>query len=187
MKTETCAICLEDFEEGDIVSELIICGHEFHKVCLEGWRARYNTSFYIFVTIFYQKSIYKFRKISIVFCFLIISNRSKFCAMCRSPMCYTHECIRCNRIFDTRYSVQVVCEMCMSIDRFLDLVHEYYARNQWFHHYCNHAKHAIRNKWFKINKNHELLFKILTLCLLFSLSFYNFTFSPYYFTHLLNS
>ncbi|KAI4366982.1 hypothetical protein MLD38_022772 [Melastoma candidum] len=32
-----CAICLEGFEDDDVVSELSRCGHFFHRRCIETW------------------------------------------------------------------------------------------------------------------------------------------------------
>ena len=33
---ETCTICLDDYEDGDLVRELA-CGHAFHKECIDMW------------------------------------------------------------------------------------------------------------------------------------------------------
>ncbi|GMY10876.1 RING-H2 finger protein ATL70-like [Fagus crenata] len=32
-----CAICLEDFEDGDVCRELFTCKHTFHKQCVDEW------------------------------------------------------------------------------------------------------------------------------------------------------
>ena len=32
---ETCAVCLEDFEDGDEMRRLIRCGHDFHIKCID--------------------------------------------------------------------------------------------------------------------------------------------------------
>ncbi|KAM1212037.1 hypothetical protein TB2_003568 [Malus domestica] len=34
---ETCSVCLVDFEEEDLVSQLGKCGHVFHVDCIERW------------------------------------------------------------------------------------------------------------------------------------------------------
>ncbi|TQE09461.1 hypothetical protein C1H46_004954 [Malus baccata] len=34
---ETCSVCLVDFEEDDLVSQLGKCGHVFHVDCIERW------------------------------------------------------------------------------------------------------------------------------------------------------
>ncbi|GMN50150.1 hypothetical protein TIFTF001_019312 [Ficus carica] len=34
---ETCSICLAEFEEQDVVSQLSKCGHVFHMSCIEKW------------------------------------------------------------------------------------------------------------------------------------------------------
>jgi hypothetical protein len=36
-KGEACAICLSDFDETDEVRGLLVCGHVFHRSCVEGW------------------------------------------------------------------------------------------------------------------------------------------------------
>lgn len=41
---EYCAICLGQFEDGDLCSVMPICHHEFHRDCIANWLvARHNT------------------------------------------------------------------------------------------------------------------------------------------------
>mmetsp|Transcript_35515 Transcript_35515/g.47674 ORF Transcript_35515/g.47674 Transcript_35515/m.47674 type:complete len:255 (+) Transcript_35515:64-828(+) len=37
-----CAICICDFEEGDIVTHGVNCGHVFHKECVLEWLGKHN-------------------------------------------------------------------------------------------------------------------------------------------------
>ena len=39
-KYKTCSICLTDFESGVKVKVLPVCGHTFHRECLEQWLVR---------------------------------------------------------------------------------------------------------------------------------------------------
>eukprot|EP00041_Stephanoeca_diplocostata_P024755 m.636300 g.636300 ORF g.636300 m.636300 type:complete len:537 (-) comp22590_c0_seq1:110-1720(-) len=39
---ETCVICIETYEEGDVVRELP-CAHEFHVECIDPWLAEHHT------------------------------------------------------------------------------------------------------------------------------------------------
>ncbi|KAK7836745.1 ring-h2 finger protein atl48 [Quercus suber] len=34
---DRCAICLEDFEDGDVCRKLYTCKHTFHKHCVDKW------------------------------------------------------------------------------------------------------------------------------------------------------
>ncbi|XP_050254659.1 RING-H2 finger protein ATL70-like [Quercus robur] len=34
---DLCAICLEDFEDGDVCRKLYACKHTFHKQCVDKW------------------------------------------------------------------------------------------------------------------------------------------------------
>ncbi|KAF3788227.1 NEP1-interacting protein 1 [Nymphaea thermarum] len=36
----SCAICLQDFQDGDAVRRLPQCLHIFHGVCIDGWLSR---------------------------------------------------------------------------------------------------------------------------------------------------
>ncbi|CAN6453523.1 unnamed protein product [Victoria cruziana] len=38
-----CAICLQDFEEGDIARSLPRCSHHFHMVCIDKWLTVHGT------------------------------------------------------------------------------------------------------------------------------------------------
>lgn len=35
-----CSICLNEFDEGDMVRRLSVCGHSFHKSCIDLWLLR---------------------------------------------------------------------------------------------------------------------------------------------------
>lgn len=35
-----CSICLNDFDDGDTVRRLSVCGHSFHKSCIDLWLLR---------------------------------------------------------------------------------------------------------------------------------------------------
>ncbi|KAK9944452.1 hypothetical protein M0R45_010021 [Rubus argutus] len=37
---ETCSVCLVEFEDEDVVSQLSKCGHVFHMDCIEKWMER---------------------------------------------------------------------------------------------------------------------------------------------------
>lgn len=39
---EMCPICLVDFEWGDAVTQLSMCGHIFHMGCIQGWLDKYH-------------------------------------------------------------------------------------------------------------------------------------------------
>ncbi|KAJ1275116.1 hypothetical protein BS78_05G111800 [Paspalum vaginatum] len=39
-----CAICLGAFEGGDWCNVMPLCGHEFHRGCMEGWLRTYKTT-----------------------------------------------------------------------------------------------------------------------------------------------
>jgi hypothetical protein len=39
--TVTCAVCLEDYDDGDKLVELV-CGHLFHDSCIRGWLAKHK-------------------------------------------------------------------------------------------------------------------------------------------------
>jgi len=36
-KYKHCSICLTDFKQGEVVKVVPLCGHTFHKKCLEQW------------------------------------------------------------------------------------------------------------------------------------------------------
>jgi hypothetical protein len=40
--TQTCPISLEDFQSGDSISKILICGHQFKRDCLERWFQRHS-------------------------------------------------------------------------------------------------------------------------------------------------
>jgi len=35
-----CSICLNDFDQGDTIRRLRVCGHAFHKSCIDLWLLR---------------------------------------------------------------------------------------------------------------------------------------------------
>ena len=37
MKADECTVCMEVFETGEIIRELPMCGHTFHKDCVDLW------------------------------------------------------------------------------------------------------------------------------------------------------
>jgi len=37
MKADECTVCMEDFETGEMITELPMCGHTFHKDCVDLW------------------------------------------------------------------------------------------------------------------------------------------------------
>ncbi|CAN6270778.1 unnamed protein product [Urochloa humidicola] len=39
---EACAICLEDYDNGDMIRHLP-CKHEFHKTCIDSWLTKWGT------------------------------------------------------------------------------------------------------------------------------------------------
>ncbi|XP_004292319.1 PREDICTED: RING-H2 finger protein ATL18-like [Fragaria vesca subsp. vesca] len=41
-EAETCSVCLVEFEDEDVVSQLSKCGHVFHMDCIEKWMERNN-------------------------------------------------------------------------------------------------------------------------------------------------
>ncbi|KAK3443213.1 hypothetical protein EUGRSUZ_B03280 [Eucalyptus grandis] len=41
---EECCVCLSRFEEEEEVSEVVRCGHVFHKGCLERWFQNYRSN-----------------------------------------------------------------------------------------------------------------------------------------------
>ncbi|KAJ9172655.1 hypothetical protein P3X46_015869 [Hevea brasiliensis] len=40
---ETCAICLEDYKDGEIL-KVLPCQHEFHSSCVDSWLSKWGTS-----------------------------------------------------------------------------------------------------------------------------------------------
>lgn len=40
---ECCHVCLEDFERGDVITELSLCLHKFHNECIGKWVRRNRT------------------------------------------------------------------------------------------------------------------------------------------------
>ncbi|KAL6217879.1 hypothetical protein ACLB2K_011096 [Fragaria x ananassa] len=42
LEAETCSVCLVEFEDEDVVSQLSKCGHVFHMDCIEKWMERNN-------------------------------------------------------------------------------------------------------------------------------------------------
>lgn len=34
---DCCGICIMDFEEGDVLRDLVVCRHKFHKNCIDRW------------------------------------------------------------------------------------------------------------------------------------------------------
>ena len=39
----TCSVCLDTLHTGDIVREVVGCGHRYHPACLAGWLHRHRT------------------------------------------------------------------------------------------------------------------------------------------------
>ncbi|KAF6160916.1 hypothetical protein GIB67_025451 [Kingdonia uniflora] len=39
---ESCAVCLDEFQGEEVVSELSGCGHMFHSRCIKSWADRYR-------------------------------------------------------------------------------------------------------------------------------------------------